>query len=378
MSSIHSLQSKKKTDVNYSVTFAEHSDTEFLWIKFFGDVFPTRIDFEKEFSPKTKPLLMKYLDGKKIHSKYGNLSENWELYKHIPSYRIQENGLSQLGKQIYYISLKYNFLLEVTITYTNTVMLELYFVEKTKVIVDVIRFLKEFNRITQKEKDYISLHLLSMREHVPSLAAIEKRLPLRQINIENLYNDSFEIVHAKILKELAKKNHKGLILLHGDYGTGKSTYIEYLIQKFRKKKFILVPSYIAEKIDSPDLISVFTRYPNSVFIIEEAEKLVRSREQDSSIAGLLNSSSGLLGNLLNSIFILTFNTNESTIDPALLRKGRLILSYKFEKLTVEKAKQLLSLLGKDANIDSPMSVAEIYNLEENQFSKPDTRRIGFE
>ncbi|HNK95963.1 MAG TPA: hypothetical protein PKK42_23250, partial [Leptospiraceae bacterium] len=98
----------------------------------------------------------------------------------------------------------------------------------------------------------------------------------------------------------------------------------------------------------------------------------------SSIAGLLNSSSGLLGNLLNSIFILTFNTNESTIDPALLRKGRLILSYKFEKLTVEKAKQLLSLLGKDANIDSPMSVAEIYNLEENQFSKPDTRRIGFE
>lgn len=378
MNSINNLKTEIKKDVGYSVTFNENSDTAFLWVKFFGDAFPTRIEFEKEFSPKTKPKLLKYLEGKKNHPVYGNLAKNWEIFSYKPSYKIQENGLSRIGFDLYYISLKFNFLLEINIYYTNTISVQLFFLHKTKEITNCIKFLKEFNRITQKEKDYISLHLLALRDHTPTLAALEKRLPLRAINLQDHYNESFYAVHKKIVKELEKKNHKGLILLHGDYGTGKSTYIEYLIQKFRKKKFILVPSYIAEKIDSPDLISVFSRYPNSVFIIEEAEKLVRSREEDSSIAGLLNSSSGLLGNLFNSIFILTFNTNESTIDPALLRKGRLIVSYRFEKLSIEKSKTLLSILGKNTNINQPMSVAEIYNEEENQFSKDDKKRIGFE
>mgnify|MGYP006892816854 FL=1 len=60
--------------------------------------------------------------------------------------------------------------------------------------------------------------------------------------------------------------------------------------------------------------------------------------------------------------IATFNCDLASIDPALLRKGRLIANYEFNKLDIESAKTLSDKLGfgRDS-VTEPMTLAEIYN-----------------
>jgi hypothetical protein len=55
-----------------------------------------------------------------------------------------------------------------------------------------------------------------------------------KLNIADNYNDDFKEIHQIILKRLLKKNDKGLVLLHGKPGTGKTSYIRYLVSVLEK------------------------------------------------------------------------------------------------------------------------------------------------
>jgi hypothetical protein len=73
-------------------------------------------------------------------------------------------------------------------------------------------------------------------------------------------------------------------------------------------------------------------------------------------------SDGLLGDAMHQQIIATFNCDLRTIDPALLRKGRLIANYEFNKLDVGSAKNLSDKLGYGTDkITEPMTLAEIFN-----------------
>ena len=64
--------------------------------------------------------------------------------------------------------------------------------------------------------------------------------------------------------------------------------------------------------------------------------------------------------------IATFNCDLTTVDPALLRKGRLIANYEFNKLDLESSKLLSDKLGFGTeSVTGPMTLAEIYNQADN-------------
>jgi len=77
--------------------------------------------------------------------------------------------------------------------------------------------------------------------------------------------------------------------------------------------------------------------------------------------------------------VATFNTKEKNIDEALTRKGRLLMNYKFERLSIEKSKKLLAQLGHtEINVDEPMTLADIYFYgTDNNTKKFKTKKIGF-
>ncbi len=124
---------------------------------------------------------------------------------------------------------------------------------------------------------------------------------------------------------------------------------------------------MAKDISKPEFLTFLLTHPNSILIIEDAENIIRDRNDQTfnttqAVANLLNLSDGLLGDAIHMQIIATFNCDLTVIDKALLRKGRLIANYNFEKLDVNNAKILSEKLGLTTeNISIPMTLAEIYN-----------------
>jgi ATP-dependent 26S proteasome regulatory subunit len=130
---------------------------------------------------------------------------------------------------------------------------------------------------------------------------------------------------------------------------------------------------------NPGFIEILISNPNTVLIIEDAENIIMDRRfsSGSSVSNLLNISDGLLADCLNVQLICTFNSPLTTVDNALLRKGRLIARYEFGKLNVQKAQRLSDHLGFASTISRPMTVAEIANQNEKEYEVVEARTIGF-
>ncbi len=221
------------------------------------------------------------------------------------------------------------------------------------------------------------IHLIVKEPYGLVLEEFEIQKP--KLKIEDNYNDDFMVIHNTIINRLQSKKDKGLVLLHGKPGTGKTSYIRYLITSL-KKKIIFLPLNIATEITNPDLMKLLIQNPDSIFVIEDAEKIIKDREENgySPVSTLLNLSDGLLSDCLNIQIICSFNTDLSKVDSALLRKGRLIAQYEFKELESEKAQQLSDELGFKTQISSPMTLTEIYNQDEKSFEMQQNKiSIGF-
>lgn len=201
-----------------------------------------------------------------------------------------------------------------------------------------------------------------------------------KLDIEMNYGIEWATKHNYLLESLSRETKKGIALLHGLPGTGKSMYIRYLISLLAESRtMIYLPNQLINSLTDPGFLPLMADYPNSILIIEDAEEAIKSRKQGgATVDKLLNLSDGIISDFLGTQIICTFNSDIATIDEALLRKGRLILKHEFKKLDKEAAQKLSNHLGKNATIDKPMTVSEVYNQEEVYSEmQTDRQRIGF-
>lgn len=199
-----------------------------------------------------------------------------------------------------------------------------------------------------------------------------------KLDLDLYYEDDFKEVDQLIRERLSKKNDKGIVLLHGLPGTGKTTYLRHLVGRIRKRVLFLSPS-VADDLMNPDFIELLIDNPNTVLIVEDAENIIRDRKysNNTSVSNLLNISDGLLADFLNVQLICTFNSSLTMIDHALMRKGRLIARYEFGKLSAGKSQRLSDRFGFKTSISGPMTIAEIANQHEKRQEPEKVEIIGF-
>lgn len=214
-----------------------------------------------------------------------------------------------------------------------------------------------------------------------SLSVKEFTIEDFQIDLKKYYNDDFIAFDTLLQEKLNERPSKGIVLLHGAPGTGKTSYIKHLIHSV-KKRFIYLPSDLSDILASPSFLSFLIKYPNSILIIEDAEQILAQRRPGgrSAVSNLLNLSDGLLGSCLNIQVIATFNAPLEKIDSAILRKGRIIGRYEFMPLEFSKANSLLksiSGLEQQNTFTQPATLAEIFNYAEQDFFPESNSKIGF-
>lgn len=222
-----------------------------------------------------------------------------------------------------------------------------------------------------------NVYLLCNMEGMLSLQRFDIKLPEEEIDLELNYGSEAVKKFNKINSYLSK-NKNGLILFSGDPGTGKSTFIKYLTTK-TKRKVIYLSSAAAEQLTNPDFLSFIMGHRNCIILLEDAEKALRSREsQDNdAISNILNITDGILGDCLNILVIATFNIDREHIDSALVRKGRLLVEHHFKALSADDSNKLLKKIGSKRKTDKPMTLAEIYNEEDNFHEEKEQRKVGF-
>jgi hypothetical protein len=238
------------------------------------------------------------------------------------------------------------------------------------------KFMKKIHKfLTDTSKQVDKFYLIAQNQQGLFTQKTKfKSIPIKDDRYDLFYGKKFP--HDKI-KRFVEEDTENLMLLHGDPGTGKSNYIKHIITNSKKKVIYIAPSMLSV-ISSPQFVTFMMKNQNSILLIEDAEEVL-SVDRNSATNNLLGLTDGFLKDSLGLKVIATFNCDIGKIDPALMRKGRMFLEYKFAELSVDECEELSSFMGMDRVIDKPMTLAEFFNEEDNHVESNsfETRRIGF-
>jgi len=264
---------------------------------------------------------------------------------------------------------------------------------------EIEKMLEEFlglirsNPFEDKKESRIGIISHDGSEFYVKKFSLEGKVP-KFIHTDEHYGEGFTEFHDKMLTRI-KEESKGLILFHGDPGTGKTQYIRMLLDMLTRsnKSILYAPPSLSSQLTEPQMIEfisdwVMDEENDCILLIEDAEPLLEVRNgqdgRSTGISNLLNMTDGLLNDMLGLMVICTFNTDIAKIDSALLRPQRLIARKEFNKLSFDQGERLAEALGiaNPLDVDQyPASLADFYASKKETsvliHSVKEERKIGF-
>jgi hypothetical protein len=241
---------------------------------------------------------------------------------------------------------------------------------------EIEEFIGKHSLRKKPDKPVINIIQMNNNGFVMNEHPVDNNFQIADLDVN--YGQGFNKFHQDLVHRF-NTTTKGLVLFHGQPGTGKTYYIRHLLRNMvlAKKVVIYMPPNMVDHLVDPGFMAFLSgevqdfseNNQSCVLLIEDAEPLLAKRQEGVRIQGitnLLNMSDGLLNDMLKLQVICTFNVDLRKLDSALLRPGRLIARKEFKALPELDANLLAQRLGIKHHFTGPATLGEIYSLRKNK------------
>lgn len=191
-----------------------------------------------------------------------------------------------------------------------------------------------------------------------------------------IYDEHYPFIPGGAIRHMKDymANKASILVLMGEPGTGKTSYLKSLIKDYHLNASVTYDDKIMG--DDEFYVDFLKDEDRDVLIIEDADLLLTSRESDANkaMARILNLSDGLV-NLISKKIIFTTNISDANrIDDALLRPGRCFDVVDFVKLNKEQHDKVCWLHDLPKLDKREVTLSEVFNRDERTFKR---RKMGF-
>jgi len=179
------------------------------------------------------------------------------------------------------------------------------------------------------------------------------------IDIKKYYtSETFNDIEKLVIN--INKNERGLSILYGPIGSGKTTCLNHILSNVNRTSIFIPNNSIDLSINSLDFKDFLKRYENPLLVIDDCEFFTNSQISQISYftANIIQIIDGFLQN--NIQVLLLFNSNLSDMDRKILGCNNLIDIVKFGKLDIKTANKLSKNLGFGKRYKESITLSDVY------------------
>lgn len=315
------------------------------------------IIFEKFGQRPNKIIIHDTFDGMAFESIINAKSET-KLTEYIPSdddYFINQKNLTKINDNIY---CSFVVIDKQSENYLINDVIFFYKEESDETLIDEI--IKSIcNCVIDYDNNTINkFNTLTLTSNSIELDPIS--VDLESIEIEGRYNEDIIRKAEKIQKKI-KKSNKGLTILCGDRGVGKTTLAKYICSKIDRMTIFIPNTMVDLTINGPDFKNFIKKFEKVLIVIDDCEYFSSSpiSKINPFTNNILQLVDGFLSDNLNLQVVLLFNEIEDDIDEELLDSNSLIDVLEIESLDSDIATELSKNLGYNKKYKEEVRLIEV-------------------
>ncbi len=209
------------------------------------------------------------------------------------------------------------------------------------------------------DDDVNNLNIISVTQNGLEIEPIESEFDLDNFGL--YYSKSTLKDINKLVKDM-KNSNKGLSVLYGDRGYGKTSVINYIASKLDRIVIFIPNNMIDHTINNPEFRKFLKRYDRPIIVIDDCEMLLGEVYTRSNIVSnnLLQMVDGFLSDNLQVSVVTIFNVeDEDEIDHSLLDCNNLLRVIEFDELSSNESTELSEHLGHNRKYKNKSRVLDI-------------------
>lgn len=353
---------KSKDKLNININTDDHISNDYLYVWDELNCRPNKSSFHGYFLPDTFYEYINSMDFVEINS----------FIDMIPS---EEQAL---------INQKYFGVIDsdIYLTFThldkeheNTTIGEVSFFYTSKRSEKIQEILEKLNSITLLQDEMIEIE--GTKQNLFIINLTQNGFELESLDLNRNHEDIEFYYENETLKKIKKSiksinsETKGISIILGERGCGKTNLLSYFSTK-SDKKFLFLPSNAIEStLGNPEFRRFLKGHKNSVLVIDDAELHFSQMYSKSTFFtnNLLQLVEGLYSDSLSLNVILSLNCLLLEIDKTITESNQISNIIEVGKLSVEKIEELCEFLDKKNKIKVPTKLVEVLKNTKSQINK---------